>query len=334
MRPQIAVIYNEPDPGRYGALGEEKAVRGVMDAVEAVYAALQELGYPATRVALSPPLERAQETLRKVKADLVFNLFEGFPESPKTEALIADTLESRGLPFTGCSGQALALALDKARTKSLLTESGINTPAFQSLGPKTLPSFRLSFPCIVKPVGEDASHGLTEDSVVHNRAALTAQVTRVSQLYGGKALVEEFIDGREFNITVLGGRKPIALPVSEIVFSLPPGLPSILTYAAKWEESSPYFEGTEAVCPADIDNGLREEIGDTALRVFRLLCGSGYARVDFRMDSKRKLYVLEVNPNPDISPGTGAARQAKAAGMTHAQFVEKLVELAQEGARQ
>ncbi|MBI2836174.1 MAG: ATP-grasp domain-containing protein [Chloroflexi bacterium] len=331
MRPAVAVIYNEPDPGRYGNLGEAKAVSGVMESVEAVIASLLELGYLAVRVPLSPPIERARETLKGLKAELAFNLFEGFPESPETEAEIAGVLEDRGLPFTGCPGKALALALDKAKTKALLAANSIKNPRYQMLCPETLSSFELNFPCIVKPVGEDASHGLTEESVVHDRSALERQVAKISRLYGGQALVEEFIDGREFNISVLGGREAVALPVSEIVFSLPGGSPRILTYAAKWEEGSPYFEGTKAVCPAEIDDRLCVEISATASRAFGLVCGTGYARVDFRMDVKGKLYVIEVNPNPDISPSAGAARQAKAAGMSYQQFVEKLVGLALEG---
>ncbi|MBI2851641.1 MAG: ATP-grasp domain-containing protein [Chloroflexi bacterium] len=330
MRPAIAIIYNEPDPGRYGSLGEEKAVRGVMDSVEAVHQALVGLGYPATRAPLSPSLERAQETLKKLRTDLVFNLFEGFPESPKTEATIAGTLETLGKPYTGCPEKALALALNKAETKALLIAGGISTPGYQLLSPNALSSFHLLFPCIVKPPEEDASHGLTEESVIHDRDALAKQVGRVSRLYGGQALVEEFVDGREFNITVLGGKEPVALPVSEIIFSLPLGLPHILTFAAKWEKGSPYFKGTKAVCPAEINDEQLKEIVDTASQVFRLVCGSGYARVDFRMDAGGRLHVIEVNPNPDISPEAGAARQARTAGMTYPQFIEKLVEMALE----
>ena len=107
-------------------------------------------------------------------------------------------------------------------------------------------------------------------------------------------------------------------------------MPRILTFAAKWEPHSTYFQGTKAICPAEIGAEMRERIVETSLSVFGLLGCSGYARVDFRLDSGGGLKVIEVNPNPDISPGTGAARQAVAAGMTYRQFVEKLVQLALE----
>ena len=124
------------------------------------------------------------------------------------------------MPFTGCPAEALKLALDKAKTKAVLKSAGINTPDFQLLRPETLSSFRLSYPCIVKPRREDASHGLSAQNVVYDFASLEQQVTAVSRYYGGQALVEHFIDGREFNVSVLGDT---VLPVSEIAYSLPEG---------------------------------------------------------------------------------------------------------------
>jgi D-alanine-D-alanine ligase len=187
--------------------------------------------------------------------------------------------------------------------------------------------FRLSYPCIVKPRGEDASHGLSERSVVYDFASLQKQVASVSQYYGGQALVEHFIDGREFNVTVLGGT---VLPISEINYSLPQEVPEILTFAAKWQPDSPYFQGTRVVCPAEIGTKEREQIAQAALAAFHLLGCRGYARVDMRQDEAGQLNVIEVNPNPDISPGSGAVRQAEIAGMAYPQFIDRIVQLALE----
>ncbi len=330
MCPKVAIIYNEPTPGRYHSMGEEKAVLGVLEEVEAVHRALTELGYAVALVPLLPPLEQVREKLECLEAELVFNLFEGFDGCPETEAVIASILAELGLPYTGCPGSVLALALDKAKAKTLLEASGISTPRYQLLNPETLFMFHLSYPCIVKPCGEDASHGLSEESVVGDDTSLEAQVRRVCQLFGGKALVEEFVDGREFNISVLGTRELMALPISEITYALPPGMPRILTFSAKWDLQSMYFQCTKVVCPAEIGTEMREYIVETALSVFRLLGCRGYARVDIRLDTEERLQVLEVNPNPDISPGTGAARQAEAAGMSYNQFIEKIALLALE----
>jgi D-alanine-D-alanine ligase len=327
VRRRVAVVYNEPLKSRYDERGERAAVTGVLEAVEAVEDALLKLGYGVVKVPLVPPLPRAQERLTTLAADLVFNLFEGFPGHPETEAEIAEILSALKLPFTGCPAAALKLALDKARTKALLKDAGIATPDFQLLRPETLSDFRLSYPCIVKPRREDASHGLSAQNVVNDFASLEKQVTAVSRYYGGQALVEHFIEGREFNATVLGGT---VLPPSEIDYSLPEGAPRLLTFAAKWQPDSDYFQGTRVICPAQIEDSERENIAWAAITVLGLLGCRGYARVDMRLDEAGQLNVIEANPNPDIAPGTGAARQAEAAGMTYPQFIGRIVEVALE----
>jgi D-alanine-D-alanine ligase len=327
VRRRVAIVYNQPLKSRYDERGERAAVSGVLEAVEAVNDALLALGYGVVKVPLSPPLLQAQERLAALRDDLVFNLFEGFAGHPETEAEIAEMLAALKIPFTGCPARALRLALDKARTKAALKEAGVATPDFQLLRPETLSSFSLSYPCIVKPRREDASHGLTADNVVNDFASLERQVTAVSRYYGGQALVEHFIDGREFNVSVLGN---IVLPVSEIDYSLPKGVPHMLTFAAKWQPDSDYFKGTRVVCPAEISKKERQAIARTALKVFGLLGCRGYARVDMRRDEAGRLNVIEVNPNPDISPGAGSVRQAEAAGMSYPQFIERIVELALE----
>jgi D-alanine-D-alanine ligase len=327
VRRRVAVVYNEPLKSRYDERGEQAAVTGVLEAVEAVHDALLKLGYGVVKVPLAPPLHRARKRLGALEADIVFNLFEGFAGHPETEAEIAEILAALERPFTGCPAGALKLALDKARTKAVLKSAGINTPDFQLLRPETLSGFRLVYPCIVKPRREDASHGLSPQNVVNDFASLEKQVTAVSRYYGGQALVEHFIEGREFNVTVLGDT---VLPVSEIDYSLPKGVPRLLTFAAKWQTDSPYFQGTKVVCPAEIKDKERENIAQTALKVFGLLGCRGYARVDMRLDETGQLNVIEANPNPDISPGAGSVRQAEAAGMTYPQFIEKIVKLALE----
>jgi len=239
-------------------------------------------------------------------------------------------LSELGLTYTGCTGNALSLGLDKAKTKAHLEAMGIDTPRYQLLGTKNVSLFHLDYPCIIKPCAEDGSNGISQESVVHDFASLEKQVIALDKRFGGRALVEEFVDGREFNITVLGTSEPKALPVSEIVYSLPTEIPRILSFSAKWDPQSIYFKHTKAVCPAEIDNALRERISQTALLAFRLLGSRGYARVDFRLNTEEQLKVIEVNPNPDISPDAGAALQAQAAGMPYNQFIEQIVQIALE----
>ena len=330
MPGRVAIVFNQPEASRYDSAHEEKAVLGVLDAVNAVHKALRELQYDVTLLPLLPPWEEARQKLAELNVDAVFNLFEGFCGEPQTEVLVPETLAELGISYTGCRPPILKLALDKDRVKVILKEAGIPTPDFQVLSPATLDTFSLEFPCIVKPRAEDASHGISADSLVKDKIALERQVKVITESYHSGALVEHFLSGREFNATVMGNSECVVLPVSEIVYSLAPDVPRILTFEAKWEPGSPYFKGTKVICPAKVTESEREYIAGTAMSAFKLLVGRGYARMDMRFDEQGKLNIIEVNPNPDISPGTGAARQSRAAGMSYAQFIAQIMNLALE----
>jgi len=325
---RVAVIYNEPMSVRYRALGEDRAILNIRDDAKAVAQALGELGHSVEVVPLRPPFAEAADTLRGLAVDVIFNLFEGFEDHPETEPTMARILDELGLPYTGCRADALALALDKARSKALMEERGIATPRYQLLSPESMAAFSLDFPCIVKPRREDASHGLSENSVVRDHSSLQERVTWVCSHFGGMALVEEFLEGREFNGTVLSNGHIAVLPISEIVYSLPDTMPRVLTYAAKWDTKSVYYKHTSPVCPAEIGPEDQASMVDIMTTVFRLMVGDGYARVDMRLDNRGEVNVLEVNPNPDISPISGAARQARAAGMSYSQFMGEILSLA------
>ncbi len=327
---KIAIIFNEPKPDLYDELGEGVAVSSVLEEVNPVYRASRRLGHSVIKVPLVPPLAQVRETLKALEVDVVFNLFEGFDGRSETEASVAKILEELGIPFTGNPSSALALALDKPRAKAVLNAGGIRTPRYQVLSPDNVFLFDLNFPCIVKPAHEDASHGLSEESVVDNFAHLERQVIRVSEAFRGKALVEEFLEGREFNVTVMGNSHPIVLPIAEMVYYLPPDLPKLLTFAAKWNTETEYYKGTKAKCPARLSEQEIEAISHTAARAFTLIGCRGYARIDMRLDDEGIPNVLDVNPNPDITPGYGVARQVKAAGMTYDQFVEQVLMMALE----
>lgn len=330
MRRRIVIVYNDPTLSYCRGRVEEKSVLDIISSVKAVHKALLELDYDVTLFSLIPPFSEARKRLEVLHADVVFNLFEGFCDQPETEAMVASELSELGFTYTGCRPKVLKLALDKARVKGILKQAGFNTPDFQVLTPETLDTFNLSFPCIVKPRADDASNGITEDSLVNDLPSLEKQVQSVSKSYRGGALVERFVDGREFNATAMGNRQVEVLPASEIRYSLEPDIPKILTYEAKWETESPYYKGTKNVCPAKISQRGLREITDTVRSVFELIIGTGYARVDMRMDEAGNINIIEVNPNPDISPDAGAALQAKAAGMSYAEFIGRIVDIALE----
>ena len=327
---KVAIIYNDPYYDVPNEIGEAEAIIGVMEEVVAVKKALLELGHEVQQVPLRKPLEDVKKTLASITPDLIFNLFEGFDDDPGTEPIVTRWMEEMKIHFTGNPSHVLALTLDKEKTKAMLARAGISTPAYQVLMPHTVGAFKLNFPCIVKPKDEDASHGLTPDSVVRNMEQLEKQVKHISDNFRGYALVEEFIDGREFNASVLGNDDLSLVEISEITYTLPPNLPRILTFESKWFEGTEYYAGTGVACPAPIDSDLRKIITGIVLTSCKALGCRGYARVDMRQDDQCKIKVLEVNANPDISPELGIARQANARGWTYTQLIEKIIEHALE----
>jgi len=328
---KVAIIYNEPvTDSPIIDFGEEEAIIGVLEEVVAVKKALLELGHSVEKVPLRPPIESVQDVLKAIKADVIFNLFEGFEDQPHSEPVIARWLEEMGMPFTGNPSHVLKLTLDKAEFKKVLTGAGVAVPASIVLTPDTVESFCLKYPCIVKPRDEDASHGLSQENVVNNMADLRIMVERVSERFRGSALVEEFIDGREFNASVLGNGKLSLVEISEIIYTLPAGLPRILTFESKWFEETDYYKGTGVRCPPDIDDALRQVITDVVLKSANAAGCRGYARVDMRQDRDGSIKVLEVNANPDVTPELGIARQAAARGMTYPELIQKIVYLALE----
>ena len=330
MSGKIGIVYNEPVPGRLHSLGEEGAVVGVLDAVSAVRQAVQKLGYEVQTIPLRPPLSITVADLTDVKADIIFNLFEGFDGEPDSEAAVAEVLEQMGTCFTGSPSRALRLSQNKAAEKQILRSQGIPVPDWQVLSPESLSCFALNFPCIIKPLGEHASHGISADSVVADRDVLSKRIHFIFESYRCQSLVEEFLPGREFCALVVGNEHPHLFPIEEIVYTLPEGKPKILTYAAKWIIEDEYFTGTKTKCPADVSPELSQEIENLTMASFRAVSCRGYARVDMRQDKAGQLFVLEVNPNPDISSEGGARLQAEVGGLDYVSFIHEILSLAQD----
>jgi D-alanine-D-alanine ligase len=229
-----------------------------------------------------------------------------------------------GFDFTGNLPASLGNCLNKAKAKTILRSFGINTPAsviikLDESEKFDSGNFKLNFPVILKLLNEDASIGISELSVVKDFESLNNHFQFLHSTYKQDVLVEEYIDGRELNIAVLGDK---TLPVSEIKFDgLPKGLPKIVTYDGKWIEDSVYYENTKPSCPAKLDPELRSSIEKTALRAFNAMECRDYARVDIRLNKKNIPFVIEVNPNPDISMDSGFARAAAAADISYSNLL-------------
>ncbi|MDQ7778564.1 MAG: ATP-grasp domain-containing protein [Planctomycetota bacterium] len=288
--------------------------------------------HETTMLPIEYPLRTFVRQLEASKVDLIFNLCEAVAEASSLEACVAGLFELLGQPYTGSNPLTLALTLSKPRTKALLESQQIRTPKFTVAYSS---DFRmrddLAFPLIVKPANEDASIGISLDSVVDNEQDLRKQVGSVTRKYRQPALVEEYIEGRELNICVVGNGEPCVLPLSEIDFSGMPGdMRRIVTYNGKWQLDSVEYTATVPVCPAKVPEGLAREMSEIAFAAYRMTGCRDYARVDFRLRDDRTPYVLEVNANPDLSPDAGVARSARAHGWEYDKLVRKIVEFALE----
>jgi len=263
-------------------------------------------------------VERLINVINSYSPDIIFNFVESVEGISTYEYCVAGLYQILEYNFTGNEPQCLGNCLNKERAKNILRANGINTPASLSLSYPSKISrgeFKLNYPVILKLLKEDASIGISEFSVVHNFKSLTKQLTFLQRTYKQDILIEEYIDGRELNIAILGNT---VLPISEIEFkTLPEGLPKIVTYDGKWMEDSVYYENTKPVCPAILDEKIKMSAEKTALFAFEAMGCRDYARVDIRLNSKGVPFVIEVNPNPDISTDSGFARAASADGRSY-----------------
>ncbi len=327
--PKVAVAFNAYEP-RPAAGGERRSEESVAEMAEQVAAAVRELGWPVTLIPLQRSILNFLNRVKEVEPDVLVNLCEGFFGRPQWEANVAGIFELLDLPFTGSALRTLSLCQDKFKAKAILRAAGLPTAPAQFLtsadDAPTVP-----FPAIIKPNLEDASLGIYPESVVRDAESFRTQVARVLETYRQPAIAEKYIDGREFNVAVMENKRVEALPVSEIDFSqMPAGAPRICGYEAKWFEDHPLYKKTPPVCPAPVDDDLRRRLQETAVAAFSLLGCRDYARVDFRMDKKGEIFILEVNPNPDISHNAGYARALKAAGLEYPAFWGILLENARQ----
>jgi D-alanine-D-alanine ligase len=258
--------------------------------------------------------------------DLVFNLCESLGGDARHEAVLPSLFELAGVRYTGSGPLALGTALRKDRTKALLRALAVPTPRAAVSVDGTLPAGLPPLPCIVKPAREDASTGIWLKSVVKTPRELAARVAEVHARYRQPVLVEEFIDGRELYVSLVGnGDALTALPMHEVDFSaMPAGAPHIVTYAGKWEPSSQEYKGTRSV-RAEVSDDVAARCAAAARAAFFALELSDYARVDLRLAADGTPYVIDVNPNCDLSDGAGVCRAASFGGLAYPDLIERVV---------
>ena len=312
---RVVILY---DPGAEDWTAED--IAGVMEAVDDIARIFLSLNHQVRRVPVRHDMRWFNACRR---TDLVFNLCEGVRGVAQWEDHVIGTLELAGIAYTGSGPWTTAACRRKAVANTLLERAGLPVPRWTLAQGKVDDDFPL--PAIIKPAAEDASAGLDRQSVVTDRKSLKARIAAMTEQYD-EVLVQQYIAGREFNVGMVGDR---ILPIAEIDFStMPEGVWPILTYAAKWHVGSAEDLGSRPVCPAPINQRFAERLSRLAETAWRTMQGKGYGRVDIRVDDFGKPWILEVNPNPDLTDAAGLSRMAKAAGWDYGELIRRIAELA------
>ena len=268
--------------------------------------------------------------IKNNRPDVIFNFMELFKENSRLEMNIVGILELLGVPYTGAPPMALANCQSKVLAKRILNSYGIRTARFILIKKAAKRYIHdLNYPLIIKPAFEDASVGIENNSIVEDAKSLRDRVNYILTVFQQPALVEEYIEGRELNVAVIGDRDPAALPISEIDFTeMPDHLYNIVSYQAKWDPNDEAYHKTIPSCPAKLPKKIERRAKEIAVEAFKIMGCRDYARIDMRLSRDNKLYVLEVNPNPDLTESAGFMRSAEAAGMSYTTTLKKIINFA------
>jgi D-alanine-D-alanine ligase len=290
---------------------------------------LEELGHEVHRLGVGSDLGPIRRAFADLQPDIAFNLLVHFHGVAVYDQHVVSYLELLRKRYTGCNPTGLLLARDKAISKQLLAFHRIRVPRFAvfPLGRKARRPRKLAYPLVVKSLYEEASLGISQASLVTSDEKLEERVAFMHETFGVDVIAEEYIDGRELYVGVVGNRRLHAFPVWEMMMDqLPDKAPRIATRKVKWDLAyqKKYHIDTAA---AELPPGMSEQILKISTNIYRVLKMSGYARIDFRLAPDGKVYVLEANPNPDLQRAEDFAQSAKAGGVDYPVLIQRIVNL-------
>ena len=291
---------------------------------------LRAAGHEVMPLGLSDSLSELRRAIIDWKPDIVFNLLEEFGGIVTYDQHVVAFLELMRQPYTGCNPRGMLLSRDKVLSKQLLSYHRIPTPQFMVFGrgKKARIPKRLNFPLFVKSSTEDASLGIAHASVVTDQRQLTERIAFIHDQTLSDALVEEYIEGRELYVGVIGNDRLKVMPVWEMRFgSLPESLPAIATRKVKWDRRYQEKYGITTAAAANLPEGTMARLEQLTKRIFRALHLTGYARMDFRLRADGGLYVLEANANPNISIAEDFSQSALTAGMRYRDLLNRIMQL-------
>lgn len=318
------IIYNAFGSGQNATADEFEATNNDRSEVEYLRNVIKELGYNVRVMGVRRFTAPTVQKIQDINPDCIFNLCEAFNEESIGESYIAGFFELLKIPYTGSPPLALALALNKKRTKQILKSAGIPVPFGIVVDLEEVPNLdELTPPYIVKPIREDGSAGITSKSVTSDAEEVIKLVEKIHKEYEQAAIVEEYIEGRELTIPIIGEKHPRILAIGEMDFSsLPKKEPKIVTYQGKWDADM----ALDYKYPAQIDPTIQKRIERIAIKAFKEIGARDYARVDIRLAENRRPYVIEVNTNPLISPEAGFETAAEISGMKYKDVIREILE--------
>ena len=301
-----------------------------------VMAALKELGHIPEHLAIFDDVDLVRQKMESFQPDVLFNLVEQFKNNPGFDQNIVSLLEMQGVPFTGCGSTGLTLCKHKGISKKILGHHGILTPNFVVIprGQRIGGPRQLKFPILVKPVKEEASYGISRNSFVETEEQFRERIAFIHEKHKSDAIAEEYIEGREIYVSIMGNTRLTVFPLRELVFKeVPPNEPRIATYKAKWDEKYRKRWGLEGQFAENLDPALVKEIEKMCKDTYRLLTIDGYARIDLRLTADNKPYFIEANPNPHLAADEDFAQSALKAGLKYPQLIQAVIGLGMRMAR-
>ena len=296
----------------------------------AVLAALEELGCQHEQLAIFDDLDLLRQKLQTFTPDVIFNLADQFRNNRAFDQHIVSYLAMHDIPFTGCGTTGLTLCKHKAISKKILSYHRIHTPHFVTIprGKRAVRPAHLKFPILVKPLKEEASYGISQASFVETDEQFRERVTFLHENTDNDVIAEEYIEGRELYVSLIGNHRLQVFPIRELVFrEVPPDEPKIATYKAKWDEAYRQRWGLENRFAEGLEPALVRHIEDVCKRIYHLLTIDGYARVDLRLNAKNELYFIEANPNPVLAPDEDFAQSAMHTGLTYPRLIDRIARL-------
>jgi D-alanine-D-alanine ligase len=295
-----------------------------------VLAALRELGCELGYLAIFDDLDLLRQKVETFQPDILFNLADQFKNNRAFDQNIVSFLEMQGLRFTGCSSTGLTLCKHKGISKKILGYHRIHVPEFVVIprGRRVGRPKRLRFPIVVKPLKEEASLGISQASFVENDDQFKERVQFIHEKYDNDVIAEEYIEGRELYVSILGNYRLEVFPIRELVFKeVPPDEPKIATYTAKWDEGYRKRWGLQNRFAEGLEPAVVRAIEQTCRRIYHLLTIDGYARLDLRLTAQNEIYFIEANPNPILAEDEDFAQSAGQSGLSYPQLIERILRL-------